>query len=191
MFRKSMIAALAALFAFAPVGEALASSFTGTVGAYVRGRMTATNDLSSVAAEISSDFNKAIVAGTGSGAADILFADERTLAASATENLDLAGGLTDALGVSRTCVDVKAIVIKAAAANTNSVVVGGAGSNTFVGPFADATDKVTIPPGGVVSFVHPGAGWTVTAATGDILLVANSAAGTGVDYEIVIVCASA
>lgn len=167
------------------------TGFTGTVGAFVRGRVTKANDLAAVESEISKTFEKALVAGTGSGAADLLFSDARTLSASATESLDLAGGVVDSFGVTVSFVDVKAILIKAAATNTNDVVIGGAGSNPFTGPFADASDKLRIPPGGVVCLVHPGAGWAVTAGTGDLLLIANSAGGSSVAYEIAIVGASA
>jgi len=129
--------------------------------------------------------------GTGVGFADKLYYAQRTIAASSTENLDLAGALTDPLGATITCAKVKSLTFVAAAGNTNSVVVGGAGSNTFVGPFADATDKISIPPGGAITLTHPGAGWTVTASTGDILLVANSSSGSGVTYDVLITCATA
>jgi hypothetical protein len=128
-----------------------------------------------------------ITAGTGTGKADRLFAGSRTIAASSSENLDLAGTLTDPLGATLTFVHVKALLVIADAANTNSVLVGGAASNGFAGPFADVTDIATIPPGGSALFTHPGAGWTVTAATGDILKVANSSSGTGVTYRVVII----
>jgi hypothetical protein len=150
-------------------------------------------DFGNPTAPISSGSNLAheMESGTTTGKADKIFADQRTLAASATENLDLAGALTDPLGAALTFARVKAILIKAAAGNTNNVVVGGAGSNPFAGPFADATDKVAIPPGGVFLVTAPAAGWTVTAGTGDILLVANSGAGTPVTYDVFIVGTSA
>ncbi|MFZ4605158.1 MAG: hypothetical protein ACOYM5_02770 [Caulobacter sp.] len=129
--------------------------------------------------------------GAASGLADLLFSDERTLAASATENLDLAGSLTSPLGSTLTFVKVKAIMIVAAAGNTNNVQVGGAASNGFTGPFADATDIVNIPPGGTLLLVHPTTGWTVTASTGDILKIANSGGTTGVTYKVVVIGATA
>jgi hypothetical protein len=125
--------------------------------------------------------------GTGAGKADKLYAASRTIAASTSENLDLAGGLTDPLGATLTFVKVKAILVIASSANTNNVVLGGAASNTFTGPFVDATDKVSVPPGGAVLLTHPGAGWTVTAATGDILTVANSSSGTTVTYTVLLI----
>lgn len=185
-----LLAALAMLVLIVPA-PALAAGVNADLGVLLKGTYTGTNDLGSVSFAFNQSASQQFTSGTTTGKADKLFSDTRTLAASATENLDLAGSLTDPFGVTSTFVKVKAIYIKAAAGNTNSVVVGGAGSNTFTGPFADATDKVTIPPGGFVLLVHPGAGWTVTAATGDILLVANSSSGTSVSYDVVIIGTSA
>jgi hypothetical protein len=104
------------------------------------------------------------VSGTGEYQADLIWSDRITLAASATQNLDLAGSLTGLLGGTLTFAKVKAIYVKADAANTNNVNVGGAASNGFVGPFLDATDKVAVRPGGVFLVTAPETGWTVTAA---------------------------
>ena len=169
------------------------SSLNAVITAWVRGTYAGTNDLASVVA----DFNSlpkteiTLTPGTSSGNADLIFMDTRTLAASATENLDLAGSLTDPLGATLTFVTIKAIYVKAASANTNNVVVGGAGSNTLLGIFSDATDKIVVKPGGVFMWVAPATGATVTASTGDILLVANSSSGSSVTYDIVIIGTSA
>jgi hypothetical protein len=163
---------------------------TAEVGVYINGRVTRANDLNSVSADLNEDWSKAFVAGTGAGQGDLVFSDTRTIAASGTDNLDLAGGVTDTFGSTVTFVDVKAIIVRASAANTNDVQIGGAGSNPFVGPMG-GTGVTTLKPGGFVCWVNPGAGWTVTPSTGDILKVANSAGGTSVDYDIIIVGASA
>jgi hypothetical protein len=127
-----------------------------------------------------------LASGTGSAQANRLYDSQRTLAASATEELDLAGDSTfkDAFEQAITFVKLKVIYVAAATGNTNNVVVGGASSNAFLGPFNDATDKMVIPPGGIWMIVHRTTGWTVTAGTGDKLLIANSGAGTSVTYDI-------
>jgi len=133
-----------------------------------------------------------LTSGVAANQADIIWADERTLAASATENLDLAGALTDAFGATVTAVKLKAVLVIAADANTNDVLVGGAASNA-VPIFGDVTDIAKAKPGGFVYLAAPGlAGLcTVTASTGDILKIANSSSGTSVTYKIAIVAASA
>lgn len=149
-------------------------------------------DLTSVRAPV--DYTKAVqlANGTAAGQADLIFTDSRTIAASGTDPLDLAGTLVDALGATLTFARVKGLVVYAAPGNTNDVVIGGAVSNTFVGPFADATDKIKVKPGGLLVLMSPGAtSYPVTAATADQLLIANSGAGTSVAYDVVIIGASA
>lgn len=184
-----LLSAAVALTAIAP--PARAAGVSVDINAQLQGAYVGANDLGSVSAAMNARRLIRLTEGTGASQADKMFADERTISASSTENLDLAGSLTDPLGVAVTFAKVKAIMIIASASNTNDVVVGGAGSNTFTGPFADATDKVAVKPGGVLMIAHPGTGWTVTASTGDILMVGNSGSGTSVTYQVVIIGTSA
>jgi hypothetical protein len=155
---------------------------------------TQTNPLDLVTGRAPLDFAASIALGSGTGAnqADRVWSDSRTLAASTTEDLDLAGVLVDAFGATITLARVKGLIIRAAAGNTNPVVVGGAASNGFVGWVADATDKVNVRPGGVLGLFAPdSAGYPVTAGTADLLRIGNGGAGTSVTYDIVIIGASA
>lgn len=131
-----------------------------------------------------------LVTGTTAGKADLVFADTRTITASSSENLDLAGGLTDAFGAAITFVEIVAILVKPAAANVNNVLVGGAASNGFATPFGDATDVVKVAPGGLLMLVSD-TGYAVTASTGDILKIANGGSGSSVTYDIVLIGRSA
>ena len=125
--------------------------------------------------------------GTGANQINRVFADTRTLTASSTEDLDLAGGLTDALGTTITLTKVRALLIRPAAANANNVLVGGATANQFSTPFGAGTHTLTVRPGGLLLMVAPDAtGYAVTAGTGDLLKIANSSSGTSVTYDIVI-----
>ncbi|MBW7967579.1 hypothetical protein [Bradyrhizobium sp. BR 10261] len=127
--------------------------------------------------------------GTGYGNADIAFMDTRTLAASTSENLDLAGALTDAFGQTINAAKVKAIEIENPEASLSSLTVGAAASNTFNGPLGGATYTIVLAPGDKAVFVSR-TGWTVTAGTGDLLKVANGAGGS-VNYNIKVIAASA
>lgn len=160
---------------------------SATVHAAVTARLSGAPDLGTTQFEYNPPSKLLdLAAGVAAGQVSKIFVDNRTLAASATENLDLAGVLTDPLGAALTFANVKVMLFKAAAGNTNNVLVGGHASAAFLGPFADASDVISIPPGGCALFVHPGAGWTVTATTADMIKVANSAGGTGVTYDVVI-----
>lgn len=158
-------------------------------------RPTQTNPLDLGTGTFSPDLAKTdflLTNGTGANQADRLWADTRTINASSNEDLDLAGSLTDAFGATITLARVKLIYVKAAAGNTNNVVVGGAASNGLLNWVADATDKINVRPGGVLLLAAPDAtAYAVTAATGDLLRIANSGAGTSVTYDIVIVGSSA
>lgn len=167
-------------------------ALTTTIGVTVDGIYTKTADLSTASDSMSRRYGAYLSSGTGAGKADLRFADTRTLAASATEDLDLAGSLVDIYGATLTFAKIKAVIISAAAGNTNSVVVG-AGTNPWLTAL-NSTGTITLRPG---AFIALGAGaadataYAVTAATGDILKIANSGAGTSVTYDIVIIGTSA
>lgn len=168
---------------------ALKTSITARISATLQTIL----DLVTSSAPLTRDLTLDLTSGTGANQADKIFSDTRTLSASATEDLDLAGSLTDALGAALTFVKVKAIIIIAAAANVNDVVVGGASANQFVGPFGAGTHTVKVPPGGFLVLAAPGAAGlgTVTAGTGDLLKVANSAGGSSVTYDVIVIGTSA
>ncbi|MET9138899.1 hypothetical protein [Streptomyces parvulus] len=134
-----------------------------------------------------------LASGTGVGKADRVFSDRRTIAASGSEDLDLAGVLLDAFGAQITFARVKGLIVAAAAENTNNVVLGAASSNPWA-TLLGATHTLTLRPGAFVA-VGTGAadptGYAVTAGTGDLLKVANSAGSTSVTYDIHIIGASA
>lgn len=145
------------------------------------------NDLGSPKMRVTASKMLDLVAGTDAvNKANIMFSDQRTLAASGTENLDLAASLSDAFGATITAAEIVAIYVSAAAANTNNVQVSVPASNGFVGPFLAASDGYVVKPGEYALFVSQ-TGWPVTASTGDLLTITNSAGGTGVTYDIVIV----
>lgn len=129
--------------------------------------------------------------GTGVNQADKIFSDHRTIAPSGTDDLDLAGVLLDPLGATITMARLKGLIVKAAAANTNNVVMG-VGSNPITTILGGTTPTLNIRPGGVLALFAPDAvGYVVTAATADILRFANSGAGTVVDYDVILIGASA
>ncbi len=162
-------------------------SLTSRITAQIEAAHVGSLDLGSLTAKISAGAAIALASGTGASQADQVFSDQRTITASSSENLDLAGSLADAFGATITFAKIKAIMILADSGNTNDVVIGNAASNGFTGPFGAATHTVAVKPGGVAMFAHPGTGWTVTAGTGDILKVANSGGTTSVTYKVIII----
>lgn len=124
--------------------------------------------------------------GTGNQKINNVWHDERTLAASGSESIDLAGTLTNRFGQAVTFTRVRGIIVRADPANTNDVVIGGAPSNGFVGPFGAAAHTVQVRPGDIFAITNQNLGWLVTAGTGDLLRILNSGAGTSVKYKILL-----
>ena len=163
---------------------------TANINLYATGKQTAALDLGTSSTPFSIAVEHALTDGTTSGKADRIFADTRTLTASSTENLDLAGTLTDFYGATLTFVTIKAVIIKAAPGNTNDVQVTRPASNGV--PFLMAAGNgIALKPGAVFAWFMSGAGVTVTAATGDLITITNSAGGTGVTYDVLIIGTSA
>lgn len=155
--------------------------------------LTSALDLGTGSAPQALSRSMSLLSGTAAGQADRVFSDRRTLAASATEDLDLAGVLLDAFGAAITFARIKGLVIAAATTNTNNVVVGAAASNPWA-TLLSATGTVTLRPGAFIAVgtgTTDATGYAVTAGTADLLKVANSAGSTSVTYDIHIIGASA
>lgn len=147
-------------------------------------------DLGESDANIAKSFALTLANGTAAGQADRCFSDTRTIVASGTDDLDLAGTLTDAFGATVTFAKVKVIMVVAAAGNTNNVVIGGAAANQFATWAGAGTHTVTVRPGGTFLLSVGSAdlnAYAVTAGTGDVLRIANSGGTTSVAYDIVVV----
>ncbi|MGH0031738.1 MAG: hypothetical protein ACQGVC_18270 [Myxococcota bacterium] len=167
----------------------LASSIAVRLEALLEGGL----DLSDRNDDLDLSASIALATGTGAGQADQVFHDERTIAASGNEDLDLAGALSDPFGATLTFARIKAVLIVADTGNTNNVVITEPASNG-VGLFEAGGDAIVLSPGGIFLWAAGAAdatGKAVTASTGDLLNISNSGAGTGVTYKVVIIGASA
>lgn len=158
-----------------------------SVLASIMGFVTAPNDIATVRADFNKRRSVELRTGVGPGEANLVFSDRRTIAASGNDDLDLAGGLSDPFGAALTFAKVKAILVMAAPENTNAVLVGGAPANGFEGPFMGEDHQQGVAPGGTLLITAPKDGWPVTAATADLLRIANGGAGSAVTYDIVLV----
>jgi hypothetical protein len=133
------------------------------------------------------NFERSIDPGTaGLDQADVLYHAARTLAASATEDLDLAGVLASALGATLSYAEITGVIIEADEGNTNDVVWGPTASVGALGPFGDLTDRAKVGPGDICAITNR-KGWPVTATTADKWTVANGGSGTPVTYTITII----
>jgi hypothetical protein len=124
--------------------------------------------------------------GSGNYQASKIYMDTKSIAASSSEDLDLAGSLVNPLGAAVVFATIKAIIIKAADTNVNNVVIGGASATQFQGPFGAVEDTIAIPPGGQFMISAPKTGWAVTGGSTDLLKLANSSSGSAVVFDVII-----
>lgn len=142
-------------------------------------------DLSTAADTTNLTVQDTLQDGTAANKADLVWHDRRTLD-STSEDLDLAGSLTDAFGNTVTFANIRAIAIKNRETDTGyDLAVGGAASNQFVNWVADSSDIVNIGPDGVFLLYSPVDGYDVTADTGDTLKI--DAGSNSVTYDIVVI----
>lgn len=131
----------------------------------------------------------ALATGTLANQADLIFADTRTVTASGTDTLDLVGGgLVDPFGVALPNIaKLKGLLVVASGTNVNNVNVTRPATQG-VPLFLAAGDGIPVLPGGYFAWAAPNlAAIAVTGTTGDQIALVNSAAGSPVDYDIVIV----
>jgi len=189
LIASALALALLLIGTFTQRGDA-AASLTASVELVVTGTLTNTLDLATVSSPLVIRRALALANGVGANQANVIWSDNRTLAPSASENLDLnGGGLVDAFGTAIAPARLRTVVIYAAAANTNNLTLFGNANSVPL--LNTAATTVTLQPGGVYVYTAPAtAGTVVTAGTGDIIQVANAGAGTSVTYDIVVIGAS-
>ena len=134
--------------------------------------------------------------GTGSGQADVLWYDERTVAAGANDDLDLTAlsgtlyGNTVVMAFAR----IKALLlINTETGAPATLMIGGAGAagNAFSAPFGGDPDaKIELPYDSALMLSNKIDGWTVADASSDVLRVANPGMAA-VTYRVAIVGTSA
>jgi hypothetical protein len=116
--------------------------------------------------------------------ADKVWWDVRTLAASASEDIDLAGVLNDAFGVPITLVSLKTLGVVADPANEADLELGGGA--TFLG----ASSSMLIRPDGALVLSAPTIGYEVSPGSTDVIRVTNLSLTDAATYSIIVVGSS-
>jgi len=172
----------------------MATSLSGTVQLLANLIYDGGSELSELSDELlSSNMPSWTIAnGTGADQADLMWYDQRTLAASTSEDLDLSGSLVNSFGATMTFARIKAIIVYAASDNGALIQVGGAASNQFINWVANSSDVVNVRADGFFVLAAPDAtAYAVTAGTGDLLKINNTDGGDTATYDIYIIGASA
>lgn len=122
------------------------------------------------------------VVGTANQANTLYSAQQTALAAAGVVTMDLdAGTLTDAFGTALVFTSVKALYIKNTS-TTVSITLHG-----LNGSVPGTAQRITIPPGGLYLVCNPSAaGWGITAATTDTIVITNLSGAATASYDLLL-----
>lgn len=113
--------------------------------------------------------------GTGANQVQIVYTDTITLTDGTGDTLDLYdGSLLDIFGRAVTMKAIKLLYVKNTSTDSGLTIGGGAATDLLI--FADTSDKIYIPPGGVFLWSCPSAAGVVTVARPHLYLLDD---GTG------------
>ena len=161
---------------------------SATLSASLQAVLTSAQDLGTASFPLTDNNSFPLTNGTGANQANQMFSDQRTLGSSGTEDLDMAGTLTNAFGATVTFTKIKAILVVASSANGDAIQVGPASANGLADLMGAAGDYVNVMPGGCFMVVAPDAsGYAVTASTGDLLTVTNADGAASATYDIIVI----
>lgn len=150
-------------------------------------------DLATVEDDAKLDYDRSFADGTGTDQADKIWHDSRTLAAGASDDLDL-NTLTNSIFGSTVTINfakIKAILIVNVATTTGEdLTVGGAASQEWTAWVGAGGDKVRVPADSCLLISNRKSGWAVTNGASDTLRITNTGAGP-ITYRIAILGTSA
>jgi hypothetical protein len=150
-------------------------------------------DLATVADDAKLEYDKALADGTADDQADKIWHDSRSLAAAASDDLDLTALTNSIFGstVSINFAKIKAILlVNLATTAGDDLTVGGAAAQEWTAWVGAAGDKVRVPTDSALLISNRKTGWTVTDGASDTLRIANIGANP-VTYKIAVLGTSA
>jgi hypothetical protein len=126
--------------------------------------------------------------GTAAGQVNLLVGQQRTLALSSNETLNLnSGAILDVFGVASPFLHLKYICIYiVSGGDVNGLTIEGGASNPFLGPLGGTTPSLTIYPSGPgYQNGEPSVGWPCGSTACNIKIINNSSVAA-VTYAIVL-----
>lgn len=166
MKRYPALVLLVSLLAAVPIWASLTSSVRVTI----HHRLIESVGLSTPADEFSYSIGKRLSSGTGSAKCDQVLSISRTLAAGASEGVDLVGSETNPLGETVNLTRVRMLYLENTA--TGTLEAGGAIASAFEG-WISAGATATIQASGVLLLIAPNDGWVATDSVSDILRLSS------------------
>lgn len=165
-------------------------ALTSNIDLLVRATLTKAAGLSVPVESLNYRKSITLANGTGVNQADLLWHDQRSLAASTSETLDLVGILQNVFGDTFSAARVKALIIVNTSADAEIEV--GANSSNGTTTITGAGDVVYVRPGGLFAVAGGDAtAYVITADTADLLRVANLDGVNEATYNVFVIAASA
>lgn len=129
--------------------------------------------------------------GVGQGQADLFYVSHPdtppSIAAATAIQIDFSGTTDDALGDDLAFGHIKALGFYADPTALSEFVIGGQGTNAWVGPFKTTTTKHDVEPSGLYLAVNPLDGWLVTPGTLDLFRIENTDAVNAAIYHMFVI----
>jgi len=144
---------------------------------------------------LNNTFKVTMADGSSTSQADLIYTVSGTISSGANSTIDLLGALSTVFGDTLNFAKVKAIFIRNNTAVTGAtLIIGGAASNAFSGPWADSSDKSNVAPTGADTDsiwghvqINPGTGWTVDATHQNLKIEHDASDSNDISYDIVII----
>ncbi len=135
------------------------------------------------------EYDRSLADGTGVDQADKVWHDARTLAAGASEDLDL-NALANVIFGSTVTINLAKVkgllIVNLATVAGEDLIVGGAAAQPFSAWLGASGDRVRVPADSCLLATNRKSGWAVVNGVGDTLRIAN--VGTGpISYKIAVV----
>ncbi|MGC3972390.1 MAG: hypothetical protein QM775_35120 [Pirellulales bacterium] len=150
-------------------------------------------ELSTVTDVARLDYSAVLGGAPANPAVDLLWHDERSLAAESSQDLILSDLPKTLFGqeLSFAFADVRALLLVNLATDAAAeLIVGGAPAPPWEGPLGDAGDTLRLPADSCLLLVAKRTPWSVVEGTADVLRIANPG-DAATTYRIVIVGVSA
>lgn len=177
---KKLVCWLIAVAVLGMSSVALAGGVTGDVMLRLNLVHTSTNALSTASETLPTVIYDRITNGVSSNAMNQIYYTSRTLAANATDSLDLCGGVTDSFGIAATMTHMRLLLIGGGATNAGNIAVGGLAANPISVLFGNTNDWAKVAPGAWLMWYCPTAlAYSNTASVADTLMISNTAASVG------------
>ena len=141
------------------------------------------SEISRTQDRINSNLTTSFPVGNGAGQANMVWSDQRTIAAGLDDDINIESSLIDAYGQPIAFAAIKQLVVLNRSANPATILtVGNTGGNWPPTPW-----QAPCGPGDAFTFGERQSGITVVATTSDTLRITNTDGSNAATYDIVLV----